>query len=80
MGLSAEEKAQLDKLTAKSKEPDLPAGNINFNLDLSSDSAWERAQKLGLVPGNEPEPSEDDEGDEGPKRRSRGGDGFFGDK
>lgn len=82
MGLSAEEKKQLEALTAKSKEPDSPPGNVNFNLDLSSDTAWERAQKLGLVPGNEEPPEEGDpeSGDEGPRRRSRGGDGFFGDK
>lgn len=84
MGLSKEEKEQLEALTRKSKEPDGPPANVNFNLDLSSDAAWERAKKLGLV--REPEPDGDgdgdgdddgDGGDDVPKRRGRGA-GYFG--
>lgn len=83
MALSKEEKAQLDALTAKSKEPDGPPANINFTLDLSSDSAWERAKNLGLV--REPDSGgngdgdgdDDDDADDAPKRRGRGS-GYFG--
>lgn len=77
MGLSKEEQEQLDALTRKSKEPDRPAGNINFTLDLSSDSAWERAKSLGLVsdpapPSNGDSDSDDDDADDPPRRRSGG--------
>lgn len=80
MGLSKEEKAQLEALTKKSKEPDAPSGNVNFTLDLSSDSAWERARKLGLVPGEDDggdDDGDDDEADDAPKRQGRG-ESFFG--
>lgn len=77
MGLSKEEKAQLDALSKKAEEPDGPPDNMSFTLDLSSDSAWERAKHLGLV--RDPEPAsgngddddgKGDEGDDPPKRRS----------
>lgn len=80
MALSKEEKAQLEALTKKSKEPDSPAGNVNFNLDLSNDAAWERARKLGLIrdpDDDKPEDDDDDDDDDAPRRRG-GGAGFFG--
>jgi hypothetical protein len=80
MGLNKEEKAQLEALTAKSKEPDGPPQGVNFTLDLSSDTAWERAKQLGIVrePEAEGEGGEDDEdADDAPKRRGRGS-GYFG--
>lgn len=81
MGLSKEEKEQLEALTRKSKEPDGPPANVNFTLDLSSDSAWDRAKKLGLVrepePGGSEEEEEEESGDDPPKRRGRGS-GYFG--
>ena len=64
MGLSAEEKQQLDALTKKSKEPDAPPPSVNFNLDLSSDTAWERARKLGLVPGDDDNNNDDNNNDD----------------
>ena len=77
MALSKEEKEQLERLSAKAKEPDGPRGDVHFTLDLSSDSAWERAVKLGIIPSDDPPPDDkrDDPGDDGPKRR-----GFFGDQ
>lgn len=74
MALSKEEQATLDALTKKSKEKDTPSGNINFSLDLSSDSAWDRAKKLGLIPGDDADDKDDDddEADDAPTRR-----GFF---
>lgn len=84
MGLSKEEKAQLDALTAKSKEPDGPPANVNFNLDLSNDSAWERAKQLGLIrepesaPGKDGDDADDDDADDAPRRRGRGGSYFGG--
>ena len=75
MGLSKEEKAQLEALTKKANEPDPPAHNVGFTLDLSSDTAWERAVKLGIVPGEqeEEEEGEEGEGEEAPRRK-----GYFG--
>lgn len=74
MGLSAEEKKTLDALTKKSKEPDAPAPSVNYNLDLSSDTAWNRAKEIGLIPGGEEESEEEEEeADPTPKRR-----GYFG--
>lgn len=76
MGLSKEEKAQLDALSKKAEEPDGPPDNMSFTLDLSSDSAWERAKHLGLVRDPEPAGNGDEgndeggEGDDPPKRRS----------
>lgn len=77
MALSKEEKAQLDALTKKSKEPDAPRGGLNFNLDLSDDKAYQRAVKLGLIDGDDDGDGDgdgdgDDDGDDTPKRR-----GFF---
>jgi hypothetical protein len=72
MPLSKEEKQQLDELTRKSKEPDAPRGNVNFSLDLSDTEAYKRAQKLGLVPGDDTpddDDDDDDEADDAPKRR-----------
>jgi hypothetical protein len=77
VGLTKEEKAQLDALTKKSKEPDPPTPSVNYTLDLGSDAAWERAKQLGLV--NDPEPNGDDgddddaDNDDPPKRP-----GYFG--
>lgn len=78
MGLTEEEKATLKRLNDKSKEPDTPPPSVNYNLDLSSDSAWERAQKLGLVPGEGDGDGDgngdgEGEGDDAPRRR-----GYFG--
>lgn len=76
MALSKEENAQLEALTAKSKEPDGPPANVNFTLDLSSDSAWERAKSLGIVREPETDNGDDDgddeDADDAPKRRGRG--------
>jgi len=76
MALSKEEKAQLDALTKKANEPDDPPGNVNFTLDLSSDSAWERAKQLGIVrdpePAGDDDAGDDDAGDDPPRRRSGG--------
>lgn len=72
MGLSKEEKEQLEALSKKAKEPDAPAGNINFNLDLSSDAAWERAKKLGLVKDDDSSDDDDDDADADDKP-ARGG-------
>lgn len=80
MGLSKEEKAQLEALTKKSKEPDAPAPQVSYTLDLSSDSAWERARSLGLIPGGDDDGDDDDEEDEAddaPRRQGRG-ERFFG--
>lgn len=78
MGLSAEQKKQLAELQRLEKEPDTPAPNVTFNLDLSSDAAWERAAKLGIIPseddGDEDEDGDSDgDGEEAPRRR-----GYFG--
>lgn len=79
MGLNAEERKQLEALNRKAKEPDAPAPNVNFNLDLGSDTAWERAKQLGIVPGGNSDNGDDDDddsdddqggGDEIPRRRS----------
>lgn len=74
MGLSKEEKAQLEALSKKAKEPDGLPGNVNFTLDLGSDIGWERARKLGLIPGddNNDDDDDDDDPDDPPKRT-----GFF---
>lgn len=79
MALTKEERDQLKALMDKEKEPEKPAADIRFNLDLGNDAAWERARKLGLVPSDEPEPKEGDEEelDDTPVRRGRG-DGYFG--
>lgn len=78
MPLSKEEKAQLDALTAKSKEPEGPPQGVNFTLDLSSDTAWERAQQLGIVPKPEAAPEDPPEEGDDPPRRRGGGERFFG--
>lgn len=62
MALSAEQQKQLDELTKLSKEPEGPPQGVNFTLDLSSDTAWERAKHLGLVKDPEP-PSDNGDGD-----------------
>lgn len=73
MGLSKEEKATLEALNKKANEPDELPGNVSFSLDLSSDSAWERAKKLGII--HDDPPADDDDGDDGddlddkPRRR-----------
>lgn len=75
MGLNAEEKKALEALTAKSKEPDAPAGNVSFTLDLGNDAAYERGKRLGLFSEPAEEPPEGDgdgDGNATPKRR-----GFF---
>jgi hypothetical protein len=73
MGLSAEEKATLEALSKKAQEPDGPPAGVSFNLDLSNDTAWERAKKLGLI-RDDPTPDEGEpEPDAAPKRR-----GYFG--
>lgn len=72
MGLSKEEKATLEALNKKANEPDELPGNVSFSLDLSSDSAWERAKKLGIIPGDPPADDDDDDDDDlddAPKRR-----------
>lgn len=81
MGLTDEEKATLEKLSKKAKEPDAPAPSVNYSLDLSNDNAWERAKQLGLVSDPEPNGGDGDgdgggdgDGDKTPKRP-----GFFGD-
>ncbi len=77
MGLNAEEQAALKKLQEKAKQPDAPAPSVRFNLDLSSDAAWERAKKLGIVSDDDTDDSEDDpdaDADDTPRRRS-----YFGD-
>lgn len=77
MGLSKEEKEQLDALTKKSKEPDTPKPSMSFSLDLGSDVAWERAKKLGLIGGDDDDgddgEDDDDNREEAPKQR-----GYFG--
>lgn len=80
MALSKEQKDQLKELQRLEKEPATPAGNVNFSLDLSNDAAWERARKLGLIPGDDDNGSDDDdddEADDAPKRQGRG-ERFFG--
>ena len=77
MGLSKEEKAQLEALSKKAKEPDGPSGNISFTLPLDSDAAWERARKLGLIPSDDDE-DDSDEDEEKSDTPNRGG--FFGGK
>ena len=80
MPLSDEEKAQLEALTKKSKESSAPAPNVNYNLDLSNDTAWGRAQELGIVPKPEAPPAEGTEEEEAgdPPRRRGGGGSYFG--
>ena len=78
MGLSKEEKELMAKLQKKAEEPDAPSGNVTFSLDLGNDSAWERAVKLGIVPGDSNGNDDDDDDkkdkpDEVPPRR-----GYFG--
>jgi hypothetical protein len=77
VALSKEEREQLQKLMDKEKEPAGPPAGTTFHIDLGSDSAWERAKKLGLIS----EPVENGDGEEGegegepgPKGRS----GYFG--
>lgn len=82
MGLSKEEKAQLDALTKKANEPDTPPPNVSYTLDLGNDSAFERAKKLGLIPSDDGGNDDDDDDSEEeladvPKRRGRG-DKYFG--
>lgn len=73
MGLSKEEKATLEALNKKANEPDELPGNVNFSLDLSSDSAWERAKKLGIIRDDPPADDDNDDNDEdlddAPRRR-----------
>lgn len=76
MALSKEEKAQLKALQDKEKEPERAAGGVNFTLDLGSDTAWERAKKLGLVPGDESSDDDEDDDDDGDDVPRRGG-GYF---
>lgn len=76
--LTDEEKSLLKKLTDKAKAPDGPGGTVNFTLDLGSDTAWERARKLGLITDdddNADDKSDDDadDADDAPKQR-----GYFG--
>ena len=78
MGLNAEQRKQLKELQRLEQEPDRPAPNVNYNLDLGSDTAWERAKKLGIIPGDDNGDGGDDDdddddahpGDEIPRRRS----------
>jgi hypothetical protein len=72
MALSKEEKAQLQALMDKDKEPDGPPANVNFTLDLGDDKGWERGKKLGLFrdpDDNKPEDDDDEELDDVPRRR-----------
>lgn len=74
VGLSEKEKELMAKLQKKAEEPDAPSGNINFSLDLSSDTAWERAKKLGIVSDDEPPESDpENKPEEVPTRK-----GYFG--
>jgi hypothetical protein len=75
--LSDEEKTLLEKLTKKANEPEGPPANVNFNLDLSSDSAWERAKKLGIVRDDPPAAPEGGEGEQANGTPNRGK-GYFG--
>lgn len=61
MALSKEEKATLKALMEKDKEPDAPAGNVNFSLDLGDDKGFMRGVKLGLF--SDPDATNDDDGD-----------------
>lgn len=74
--LSEEEQSVLKRLTDKAKAPDGPTPFINFSFDLSDDKAYERAVKLGIIPGDDDggDDSKADEPDETPKRK-----GYFGD-
>lgn len=79
MGLSAEERATLKALQDKEKEPDREPPKMSFTLDLGSDTGWERAKKLGLVPDDKPDDDGEDEEEDladTPRRRGRG-DSYF---
>ena len=85
MPLTDEEKAQLDALIAKDKEPE-PAGksgpNVEVYVDLSDESAVERAIGFGLLTkadiarvedDGKPDPEDDtDDGKGKPAPRRRG--------
>lgn len=74
MGLSKEEKQQLESLQAKAKERDKPPGNLNLSVDLGDPEQVKQAQKFGYLPSDDDEDDGDDGGgddgdDETPRRR-----------
>lgn len=86
MGLSAEEKKQLDALTKKSKEPDAApvSRSVRANIDLSDPKQVALAIKHGFLSPDEDDDDDDDKGkgkgkgdddDDTPKRP-----GYFGTK
>lgn len=79
MGLSAKEKALLEKLTKKAEEPDAGpvSKSVRVNVDLSDPKSVALAIKHGFLDPDEDEEDEEtnEETDETPKRR-----GYFGDE
>lgn len=72
MALTDEEKATLEALTKKAKEPDdegpkhSRVENINLTIDLSDDAQVKRAVKAGYLPESYLDDDEGgDDGDEG---------------
>jgi hypothetical protein len=82
MGLSEEERRQLEALTKKSKEPDAPpvSKSIQARIDFGDPAQVEAAIEHGFLTRKEAKELKEeaekdgDEGDEKPKRR-----GYFGD-
>lgn len=81
MGLTDQEKATLEALSKKAKEPDAPpmGRNVSVSIDMGDAEQVAKAQKWGFLPPDE-EPAEGGEGGEGgagdedPPKRG----GFFG--
>jgi hypothetical protein len=79
--LSADEKAQLEALTKKAKEPERSSGGgnhrLNVSIDLADEAQVKRAQKLGLLGDYAPDDESDEEaggdGDDGGDPPKRGG-------
>lgn len=75
MGLTSKEQKALEALQRKAEEPDRPEPQVTYNLNLESDTAWERAGKLGLIPSDngdgDDDEDTDEEPDDTPRRRSR---------
>lgn len=82
MGLTDQEKATLEALSKKAKEPDPPPLGRSVSISVNMDDAEQvaKAQKWGFLPPDEEPPAEGGEGGEsgesGEDQPQRGG--FFG--
>lgn len=74
MGLTEKEKEMLERLTAKSKEPDAPpiGRSLSVHIDMGDEKAIARAQRFGFLAPDEDDDGDGDgdgDGEETPKRR-----------